>query len=165
MPTMRETAINRPLTGTEMRELLRRDFERLLANEGSLSNHIAYGRVAWQIVLRLHTANPVMPLAESHIESRGSDPTTPNVETPPLDGTTDADSPSIGGTTLQRTVTRPNYERVREGLPVPVEVRQQDGTKTVEQVVYPKPPDHGEGDVHVTDTTADAKAAFGKPSA
>jgi hypothetical protein len=169
MTTMRETAINRPLTGLECRELLRRDFEKLLANEGSLSNHIAYARVGWQIILRLHTANPMMPGTEIEIKSRSAStqeraesPALAAIETPPLRDLVDADEASIGGMTLQRSIQSPNVERVREGLPIPVEVRQQDGTKTVEEIVYPKQPDAGDGEVTIADTTGDARAAFGR---
>jgi hypothetical protein len=159
MTTMRETAINKPLGGAELRELLRADFERLLAGEGALSNHIAYGRVGWQIILRLHTANPLSPVAE--IQSRPSGGT-PGVEPAPLRNLSPDDEDAIGGTTLQRTITSPNAERVREGLPVPVETRQQDGTRQVEKIVYPRPKDMGDGEVTIVDSTADAKAAFGR---
>ena len=182
MPTLRETAINKPLTGAELRELLRRDFDRLLANEGSLSNHIAYGRVGYELILRLHTANPLIPIAESQMKSRSPSVTelegTKNsagveiaeprpelaaVETPPLRNLGAEDESSIGGTTLQRTITSPNAERIREGLPVPVEVRQQDGTKTIERIVYPRSKDMDpDGAVHIADSTADAKSAFGR---
>jgi len=157
MTTLRETAINKPLTGLELSEIIRRDMERVISGEGSLSAHIAYGRCAYEIVLRIHTANPMYPIAENSIRSR-SDVATPAVEAPPL---VDApDDASIGGTTLRRDITSPNVERVREGLPVPVEVRQQDGTKTVENVIYPKQADAGDGDVTVTDSTNEAKSAW-----
>ena len=157
MTTLRETAINKPLTGLELAEIIRRDMERVIVGEGSLSAHIAYGRVGYEIILRIHTGNPYMPVTENSVRSRGN-ADTPEVEAPPLvDAPADA---SIGGTTLTRTITSPNAERVREGLPVPVEVRQQDGTKTVENVVYPKAKDAGDGDVTVVDSTNEAKAAW-----
>jgi hypothetical protein len=165
MTTLRETAINKPLTGLELSELIRRDMERVITGEGSLSAHIAYGRCAYEIVLRIHTANSMMPLTENSIRSRAAStteleaqPELAALEAPPL-----ADAPpdaSIGGTTLTRRVTSPNAERVREGLPVPVEVRQQDGTKTVENVVYPKAADAGDGEVTVADSTNEAKTAW-----
>ena len=157
MTTLRETAINKPLTGLELGEIIRRDMERVIQGEGSLSAHIAYGRVGYEIILRIHTGNPYMPVTENSVRSR-PDVATPEVEAPPLvDAPADA---SIGGTTLTRNITSPNAERVREGLPVPVEVRQQDGTKTVENVVYPKAKDAGDGDVTVVDSTNEAKAAW-----
>jgi len=177
MTTLKETAINKPLTGTELGILIERDFrERLLPNEGSLSAHIAYGRCAYEIVLRLHTANPMMPVTEINVRSRAmgvneidelrdkdgavireAQPELAALEAAPL---TDATNDSVGGTTLRRNVTSPNAERVREGLPVPVEVRQQDGTKTVENVVYPKQLGAGDGDVTVADSTNEAKTAW-----
>jgi hypothetical protein len=182
MTTLRETAINKPLSGLELKQIIERDFAtRLLPNEGSLSNHIAYGRVAYQIVLRLFTANPMMPATEISISSAAPSisqvigvrddsggyiiephPELTAIEPPPLRDVRDSDEPSIGGTTLQRTVTSPNSERVREGLPVPVEVRQQDGTKTVERILYPRVTGMGDSDVTIADSTADAKAAFGR---
>ena len=157
MPTMRETAINKPLSGLELRDLIRADCERLLANEGSLSAHIAYGRVGYQLILRLQTGNPMMPATEIEIKSK------PRVDIPALEPVPlGGEGVTTGGTTVQRTVTSPNAERVREGLPVPIEVRQQDGTKTVERVVYPKPADMGDGNVAIVDSTADAKQTFGR---
>jgi hypothetical protein len=99
----------------------------------------------------------MMPATEIEIKSK------PRVDIPALEPVPlGGEGVTTGGTTVQRTVTSPNAERVREGLPVPIEVRQQDGTKTVERVVYPKPADMGDGNVAIVDSTADAKQTFGR---
>ena len=181
MTTMRETAINKPLSGLELRALIERDFvDRLLPNEGSLSAHIAYGRVAYEIRLVMHTGNPLMPRTEISVESqpvgvnalaelkndkgevvRPARPELAAIERP-VRGSSGI---TIGGTKLTRAINSPNAERVREGLPVPIEVRQQDGTKTIEKIVYPPEPGAGDGDMRVEDATEEARTAWnGLPS-
>src|SRR4051812_27137679 len=144
MTTSKEIVINKGLNGEEVKQLLRRDFERLLANEGLLSHHVAYGRIAWDVRLRLHLQNPMSPESESSIASQrvGSniitqDPSLAAIEKLPL-------SPAppdsvVSGIELSHTVESPNLERVNSGIPVPVMVKQNDGTTSQQQVVYPTP--------------------------
>ena len=58
------------------------------------------------------------------------------------------------------TITSPNAERIRVGMPVPVITRAQDSTRQVEMIQYPPQPELGEGDVTITDTTPAAREAF-----
>lgn len=148
-PSARETVMNRALSGSELKSLIRADFERLLANDGLLSNHVAYGRISYQIVLRKHLDNSLQRLDESFVDSQPA---------PPLaDPSPDA---IASGDTLTRTISSPNAERVRTGIPIPVAVKQQDGTTTVENVQYPPDDSLGDGDVQITDSTPEAKEAF-----
>lgn len=133
MPSSNERVVNRALSGTEMKELIRADFEKLLANEGLLSDYMAYGRVSWTITLKLHMDNYLNPESESQTSSR---PEQPGVESFPLENTTGKDVRTA--VEAKRTVTSPNQERIRAGMPVPVAVRQHDGTTTIEHVNYPK---------------------------
>lgn len=162
MPTSRETAVNRALSGTELKTLLVADFTRMLDEEGMLSQHIAYGRVAYDLRLRLHVDNAMR--AESEI-TQASRPIAHNIiapdhpelaaiETAPLSAPS-KDS-AVVGLQLERNVTSPNAERVRLGIPIQVETKGQDGTTQVEMVKYPPDPTLGDGDVHVDDISRQA---------
>ncbi len=160
MPTNSERVVNRPLSGDELKILLRADFERLLASEGMLSPHIAFGRIAYTIDLRLHMDNFVMPESHSTIASRPPAvnvlPTKPElaaVEAMPL--AEPSPKVAVGATRLTRSIDSPNAERLRNGLPVPVEVTQQDSTRTTQHITYPPDafPELGGGDVKIADVS------------
>ena len=70
MPTANEVIANRPLSGSEVKRLMLEDFERNLANDAYLADHIAYGRLSWQITHVLHFDNPNLTGSESFIKSR-----------------------------------------------------------------------------------------------
>lgn len=165
MPIARETTINTPLSGAELKSLIREDFDRLVDSEGLLNDYVAYGRVAYRLSIQLQVDRPVQPEA-AHVESRtvAADliarvPAFRAVQSPPIR----AGSPDMvtAGTTLFRKITSPNAERLRTGTPVPVLVREQDGTRHQEMVRYPKPDDAGDGDVTVEDSSAEARARWG----
>jgi hypothetical protein len=155
MPTSREVVANKALSGIEMKELMRQDFEKGLQNSGFLTDYAAYGRCAWELIIRLHTDNPYMPTQETKIASAplgknvvALDPESAAMEAPPLANTsTDA---VIETTRVGRTINSPNAERLRAGLPVAMNVRQQDGTTSQQQVTYPPDATVGEGEVAVT---------------
>jgi hypothetical protein len=164
--TGRETVLNKPLTGTEVKELMTRDFERLIANDGMLAPHLAFGRIGWSISISKHLENPYHPEEESIIRSfptatnlLDANPEQAAIDTYPLSPPVAPDS-LIDANTLHRTVDSPNAERIREGLPLDAEVRQLDGTKTIEQVTYPPLPDLGEGNYSIEDTSEAAQRAW-----
>lgn len=169
MPTARESAVNRPLSGTELKQLIIADFSRMLDEEGMLSPHIAYGRVGYDLRLRMHLDN--LMRRESEI-TQASRPIAHNIVAPdhPELATIDAapladPSPhaAVVGLELERNVTSPNAERVRLGLPIPVETRGQDGTVQQEMVRYPPDASLGDGDVHVDDVSGQARAEWKLP--
>lgn len=152
MPTSQERVPNRALSGAELKELLRRDFERLLANDGLLSDYISFGRIAYTIILRKHLDNFLRPedvtaaaSARQPNAAIAEHPGLAAVEPPPLvDSSADAIDLS---TSVSRTIASPNEERIRAGLPIPVERRQQDSSLVTENIVYPPQPELGDGDV------------------
>lgn len=167
-PTAREVAPNLPLSGTELRELIRLDMERLLDAEGQLVPHIAFGRVAWEIRLTLHTSNVLSPISNSHVTSRPAgtnvaekSPELAAVESFPL---RDADLALtvVSAHEAQRAVTSPNAERVRAGLPITVQSRQQDGSRETRKVTYPKEATQFSRDApNIMDATAQAERDMG----
>ena len=161
----RETVPNSPLSGGDVKKIILRHFEDLLANEGLLSEHIAYGRVAFTLSLALHMANPMHPQSRIAYDSRpvarnivAHDPALAAIEPVPLANP----GPDSLVHASERTVhiTSPNEERRRHGLPVMVERRQQDGTKTTEPVIYPPDPNLAPPSVESRDTTEAMRAKW-----
>jgi len=203
MPTGREVVPNKSLTGSEIRELLRLDFERLMDNEAMLNGYLAYPRIAWIIGLELQMDNALAPRSYIEVMSR---PVAHNVEAlgkgivvapplpppvparevcsnchlgieehqvnadetwrcesePPGDYISVPETPEIAKLMLTRRVTSPNAERLRAGLGVPVEVRQQDGSTITEELQYPPQPGAGDGDVTIEDQSAKARVKWAK---
>jgi hypothetical protein len=151
MPTQSEKIVNKALSGDELKSYLAEVFKKLLENEGMMSPHIAFGRVGGSIVLTLHLDNAYFPESKSTIEFGDKVP----LENP----TTEAE---IAEQTATFTMDNPNAERVRLGLPVPVETKQLDGTKQIEHILYPSDmvQDLPPAQVQVKDTTAEAKQKF-----
>ena len=166
MATGRETVVNRALSGAELKQLLREDFDRLLEGEGLLSDYIAYGRVGYDITLRLHMDNFMRsesaiatasrPVGVNIVEKR---PELAAVETPPL--ASSSSEAVTSGTRLAREITSPNAERIRAGLPVSVVVKQPDGTVTTEHIKYP-PQSGAAENVRVEDVTPEVESEWGK---
>lgn len=161
MPTAREAIANRMLNGDEVRELLARDFDRILEGQGLLNKYVAYGRIGYTITLALHLDNPMVRDADavSKVESRAG--VAPGTESVPLaNPSSDA---VVAATELTRNITSPNAERLRHGLSIPVESRGPDGVMRSDSVSYPPQPELGEGDVTLADQTAKAREAWGIP--
>lgn len=150
MPATNEKIVNRALSGTELKSYLQEVFNKLLANEGMLSEHIAFGRVGGSIKLTLHLDNAYFPESSSTIEFGDKVP---------------LENPSAEAELAEQTATfkmdNPNAERVRLGLKVPVETKQLDGTRQIEHILYPSDmPDVPPPQITVEDTTAKAKKEY-----
>jgi len=165
MPSSKEIVSNRALSGPELAKLIRADFEKLLDGEGLLSAQMAYGRVSYDLRIRLHMANPHHPESEISIASRArakqeieADPNLAVVEAPPL--ASPPDDSVVAGVEAAREITSPNMERIRTGEPIPVSVKQMDGTVSTQHIKYPQDPDAGEGAVTVRDVTEETLAEW-----
>jgi hypothetical protein len=158
MPSSRETVVNKALSGDELKLIILADAQRLVDNEGLLSPHIAFGRVSYVLRLTLHVDNPFIPDSTIEIATKRNS-AIPVIEPPPL--TDPSDAAEVGAMELTRTIDSPNAERLREGLPVPVLTKQQDGTTITEQIKYPPSEELGPGEVMLKDATAMARQAWG----
>jgi hypothetical protein len=159
MPSGKETIVNRALSGGELKRIIMSDAQRLVDNEGLLSEHIAFGRVGYTLTLRIHVDNPSVP--DSTIASNTQfNKAIPVIEPAPL--LDPSPSAEVGAMELERKIDSPNAERLREGLPIPVLVRQQDSTTTIENIIYPPDsfPELGPGEVMIRDTTEMVKQAW-----
>jgi hypothetical protein len=170
MPTARETTTNTALSGIELKTLLREDAERLLTEEGLLSDYVAYGRICYRLTLELMVEGPdeTKKLSDTFIESRAAArdliarvPAFAALRPPPLRDPPPSSGAVTAAIALFRRIISPNAERLRVGLPVPVMVRQQDGTTDQQMVRYPRPDDAGDGDVTVEDASERAHVRWG----
>jgi hypothetical protein len=170
MPTHNESVPNRALSAVELKQILLDDFMRLLENEGMLAGTgMSFPRVGYTIGLALHLDNHLN--SESHV-SDSSKPLAHNVPddtpgkgvlfTPPLAPADDGVPAEVAATRLDRMIQSPNAERLRIGLPVPMEIRDHDGTVRQESAIYPPDDTIGDGDVTITDTTAETRAKWGQ---
>lgn len=145
-PTASEVVPNRPLTALEVRELILRDFTRMLDGFSPLNSMAAFGRSSWGIKLtfvtetgqqdswidsRLHPVNIIVGEGR-RMESRPAPEQFKNVQPHPLKSAL-ARASAIS---LTRHSTSPNAERLRSGLPVPVDVQQSDGQRRQEVIQY-----------------------------
>jgi hypothetical protein len=162
MPAGREKVVNKALSGAELRKVIDQDWQALLDNHGLLSSMIAFGRVGYDIILKLHVDNAQRPDGDISKTSRAiarnvvaEQPELAAVETAPLvDPSPDA---FVDATRLHRNIDSPNAERVRVGIPVPVQRRQDDGTLITEEIKYPASDEGGAGDVTTEDLSAVAE--------
>lgn len=165
-PTSRETIINKPLSGEEVKAILRADLEKLLAAECILSSHIAFGRVSYQLELRLHTGNIHLPTSLTTQRSILDPQRSPALEPPPLTPQPPAHDQNVTAHVASRNITSPNIERIRHGLPVEVRHATQEGGIERNKIIYPRDPANipeaeGPGDVTITETTPVARADWG----
>lgn len=162
MPTGREVVPNKALSGSELKKIIKQDFEQLLANHGLLSDYLSYGRVGYDVTLRMHMDNPMRPEDSTTISSRpvatnliAENPALAAIETPPLKEP--SKNSAVDGRRVSRKVTSPNAERMRAGLPVPIQRKQHDGSLVTENITYPTDssiPDNSE----TADVSAEARA-------
>jgi hypothetical protein len=117
-PATSEKVVNKALSGAEMKEIIRKDFDRLLDNCGELSHYVAYGKAGWKILLTLQTGNARSPESTSVIV--GGD----EVEE------------VTGAKELEHQFDSPNKERLIAGMPIPVVVKGLDGTTQNQMVQY-----------------------------
>jgi hypothetical protein len=139
--TSKELVSNRPLAGTELAEVIRRDVDRLLRESGFLAGQTAYSQVAYELRLTLHLGLPSMPTAADAARSRtqasdviAANPALAALEPFPL--AHPATDTVLASTQLTREIQSPNLTRVEHSLPITVEVLGQDGHKREELVDY-----------------------------
>lgn len=138
MPVSTETVPNRPLSGTELRDIILRDVERVLARDGMFTPHIGYSRVAYDFKLHVHMDNPSYPEHKVRVTSknppRNAQPRATNIEVPPIKNASDEAAHSH--TKLERTIESPNKARLENNLPVTITRKDRNSGETVEQQVH-----------------------------
>src|SRR5277367_7067879 len=61
---------NRPLSGVELKQIIKSDIDKILDQDGMLVHHIAFSRVSYSITIKLHLDNPSYPEHVSTTTSR-----------------------------------------------------------------------------------------------
>jgi hypothetical protein len=130
-----ETIPNRPLSGVELRKIIVADVDYILGRDGMFGEHLGFGRVTYDIVIKLHLDNPAYPEHLSPIRSRKQPDQNPVIEPAPLkDPSKEA---VLVGKKATRTIDSPNVERIKRGMPVTQNVRSRETGKIEEkQVTY-----------------------------
>ena len=143
MPTANELVPNRPLPGSDLAKIILADCEKLLAADGMLTPHCAYGRISYTVRVTLHLDNPSAPNYRSEISSKrrataevAANPPLGAIEpAPPL---ADASPTAVlAATESHRVIDSPNLARMEHGIPVTVERRDMSGHVVEEQLRYP----------------------------
>lgn len=161
----------RMLSAVEIVKLLDADYERLKQEFGELHSGAAYPRISWSIKIQLSLARPFDPKPFIEIKSKRI---ASNVVSIPGNEALEGVEPHIlsnpdahASVELERRVTSPNLERIRNGIPIPTPVLQRDGTQTIEPITYPKPQPgetgYGDGDMTIKDSSRELAASAGTP--
>jgi len=124
MPTSNEIVPNRPLTGIEAKQIILADVHAMLDRDGMFTEYIAFSRLSYEVVVKLHLDNPAYPNHTSVVQSR-KEPSKPAViEPPPLaNPRPQPETEIVVAKRRSRVVESPNKERVKRGMPVTVTAR------------------------------------------
>ena len=158
----------RSLNGTELKTILLNDVTRILDQDGMMANHIAYSKVAYEVVIKLHLDNISYPEHTSRTVSRAAtdqelaknpDSGLETVQSFPMKNMS-AEAVSVGRK-RERKITSTNLARIENDIPIEIQVRQSDGSVETKKEIYKleeipedylkeqTPPDHGFKDTEV----------------
>ena len=118
MPASTEVIPNRPLTGPEVRKIITDDVDAILRRDGILQPNVGYHRLAYTVTVTYQLDGPMLSNYRSIIQSRPQPGQNPAVEPGPLKNP----SPDAlqGTASRTRTITSPNKERIKRGMPITV---------------------------------------------
>jgi hypothetical protein len=135
MPLSTETIPQKGLSGRELQELIVGDLKELLSRDGMFQPHVAYGRISYEVEVRLHLDNFTYPKHLAILKSKSSK------EKPQVENAPKLKDPSEGAIELDlqrtRNVVSPNATRIAEGMPVRVQVVE-DGKLVEKELNYDK---------------------------
>lgn len=123
MPASNELVSNRPLSGTELREIMLKDLANMLDKDGMFAPHIGYARAAYRITVKLHVDNPMYPEHNVSVQSKAparntKDEARKMLEPPPL--AKPGEEAVVAAATRERTIESPNGARLEHNLPITV---------------------------------------------
>ena len=173
MPTSNETIPNKALSGAELKAIMKEKFAHLLSNDSMLSDHLAYGRISYDITIRLDFDNPyyAMPIVNTIASSPvgknivKSAPELEAIESGPPLKAPHTDKRMSSGTKIRHEINNPNKERLAHGMSVPVDVKRNDGSIRTESIDYPRQmlsdKGLGQSNVVVTDISEQTRRELG----
>lgn len=162
MPTSREIVSNKPLTGSELQSIMRKDFEELLRTDGLLGGMVAFGRVSYEVRVIIHMDNYSYPTHQTSAHSRRlpGDQLADHPDLAALETGLPLSAPSplsfVVDQELHRDINSPNVARIENGLPVTIQRRDADGGSTEQSVQYPPEMAEARGPVPTVTDRADA---------
>lgn len=131
----------KPLTGAELRQIIMKDIGTILDGDGMLATHIAYGRIGYDVTVKLHSSRLVDPTWQNKTTSRK--PTVQDSENNPALEALDAfplsnpeEDAIAAGTTRSREIDSPNAARIFAGLPISAVMREADGEIVEKSIHY-----------------------------
>lgn len=134
MPTSNEIVQNRSLSGIELRKIIVEDIDMVLAKDGMFTEYVGYGRIGYEVIVKLHLDNPAYPEHTAMGRSKKK-PDIQSIEPLPL--SKPSDESVVVGLKRTRTIDNPNKERVRRGMPITIDARDpNDGRLKEKQITY-----------------------------
>lgn len=132
-PLQSEIVPNLPLSGKELAEIIKADIAARIDSDGMFTAYVGYGRVTYEVVVKMHLDNFSYPEHEVRTRTRPTD----KVEgVPPLK------DPSEDAVELElersRKIDSPNATRLEMGMPVKV-TSMQAGRVVERELRYAKP--------------------------
>lgn len=119
MPVPGEKVENRRLSGIELRKIIENHVSKMLLMDGMLAGHAGYGRVGFEVVIKLHLDNICYPEHVIKVRSQKNTTGGPPIEYAPLSNPTDQSV--VVGLKHTKKIDNPNKERIKNGLPIPIE--------------------------------------------
>ncbi len=162
MPSTNEVVVNRPLSGLEAKRIILQDVAAILDRDGLFTEYVAFGRLAYDIIIKVHLDNPTYPEHETRVRSRPQPDQNPVVERGPL--TNPTEDAKISANRRSRVVDSPNKERIKRGMPITVDAKDREtGHMAEKQLTYDvtalpegeRELDEGAVDSNITDEVVD----------
>lgn len=150
MPLSTETVPNRMISGLETAQIIEQDVHDILARDGVLQDHIAFQQVSYKVTIEIMMNNPTYPKHEVLVNSRPKPEQHEAIKPFPLEQiVVEGENPETGdlepvetvvGIALERTrtITNPNKERIKRGMPVTVKSLDEHGHPVDKKVKYDK---------------------------
>lgn len=123
MPTSNEIASNRPLSGTELRQIMLNDLANILSLDGMFSLHIGYGRVSYKLRVEVQIDNPAYPKHTVQTQAKAAavnepDETLRALTPPPIPSPSEASV--FAASERTRVIDSPNHARLEHNLPITI---------------------------------------------
>jgi hypothetical protein len=165
-PTSAELVSNKPLSGTELGNIIRKDVDRLLADDSMLGSLVAYGRVSYEVRVTLHMDNYSYPTHVTSVHSRRAAKDQPDLTAIESGLPLAKPSPTsiVSAHETHRDITSPNVSRIEHGLPVEILRRDGAGQTQSESVHYPPDIADSKGPAPITrDLSDEVRAGYDLP--
>ncbi len=132
MPLSSEKVENKPLNGSEIKDLIGHLIRKALDAEWAFSPGAAYPRIGFECTLKFHFLSPSMPKVTPIIRIEAP------LEPAPLRDVPEGSDQGVLALKIEHMVENPNLERVHAGIPISVTTK----TGTMPGQMFPKVEHH-----------------------